>query len=256
MGAASFASTAPTRPEGRVRRRHPGGGPVFGPDRHAARRLAVAAFQAGHTGGNFSLRWQVGTHVCSALRIPAALFVGADGSTVREAYRQLLVSTLQPLAALLGSGPEGKLEVPAVRFNFRRLAAEVIRPVPAPAHLAVSQWMEWTPEVRNWRNDSRCQGPLYTLRWHGLRRGRDFELPELRPALAGLSIPAISDPQISPSRKMRECADEENQTALARIAVGKPILFHVKVSDDTDISPRNRAGKFSLDRDIWAVKPA
>ena len=61
--------------------------------------------------------------MCAALGVPAALYVGADGATVREAYRQLLVSTLQPLAQLAGAELERKLELPAVRFNFRRLAA-------------------------------------------------------------------------------------------------------------------------------------
>ena len=73
--------------------------------------------------GNVALRRQVGADVCAALGIPAALFVGADGATVREAYRQLLVSTLQPLGVLIGDELERKLELPAVRFNFRRLAA-------------------------------------------------------------------------------------------------------------------------------------
>ena len=72
--------------------------------------------------GNVNLRRQAGADVCAALGIPAALYVGADGATVREAYRQLLVSTLQPLAVLIADEINRKLEVP-VRFNFRRLAA-------------------------------------------------------------------------------------------------------------------------------------
>ena len=73
--------------------------------------------------GNVNLRRQVGADVVSAMGIPAALYVGADGATVREAYRQLLVSTLQPLAVLIAEELERKLELPNVRFNFRRLAA-------------------------------------------------------------------------------------------------------------------------------------
>ena len=73
--------------------------------------------------GNVNLRRQVGADVVAAMGIPAALYVGADGATVREAYRQFLVSTLQPLATLVAEEMERKLEVPALRFNFRRLAA-------------------------------------------------------------------------------------------------------------------------------------
>lgn len=73
--------------------------------------------------GNAEVRRQAGADVCAALGIPAALFVGADGATVREAYRQLLTATIQPLAQLIGEELERKLELPAVRFNFRRLSA-------------------------------------------------------------------------------------------------------------------------------------
>ena len=73
--------------------------------------------------GNVNLRRQVGADVVAAMGIPSALYVGADGATVREAYRQLLTGTLQPLAILLSEELERKLEIPAVRFNFRRLAA-------------------------------------------------------------------------------------------------------------------------------------
>ena len=72
---------------------------------------------------NVNLRRQAGADVCAALGIPAALYVGADGATVREAYRQLLVSTLQPLAELVAEELTRKLELPGVRFNFRKLAA-------------------------------------------------------------------------------------------------------------------------------------
>ena len=72
--------------------------------------------------GNVNLRRQVGADVCAAMGIPAALYVGADGATVREAYRQLLVATIQPMAALITAELEQKLDTP-VSFNFRRLAA-------------------------------------------------------------------------------------------------------------------------------------
>ena len=72
---------------------------------------------------NVTLRRQVGGDVLSAMGIPQALYAGADGATVREAYRLLLVGTLQPLAFLIGEELERKLELPKVGFNFRRLAA-------------------------------------------------------------------------------------------------------------------------------------
>ncbi len=59
----------------------------------------------------------------AALGIPAALFIGADGGTVREAYRQLLTATLQPIGQLITSELERKLELPKVGINFRRLQA-------------------------------------------------------------------------------------------------------------------------------------
>ncbi len=73
--------------------------------------------------GTIAQRRQVGADVLSAMGIPQALYAGADGATVREAYRLLLVGTLQPLAVLAAAELERKLELPAVRFNFRRLAA-------------------------------------------------------------------------------------------------------------------------------------
>ena len=72
--------------------------------------------------GNVALRRNVGADVCSALGIPAALYLGADGATVREAYRQLLVATIQPFAQLITDELERKLESP-VKLDFRRLAA-------------------------------------------------------------------------------------------------------------------------------------
>ena len=73
--------------------------------------------------GNALVRRQAGADVCAALGIPAALFVGADGGTVREAYRQLLVSTLQPMGQLIASELERKLEITRVGLNFRRIQA-------------------------------------------------------------------------------------------------------------------------------------
>ena len=73
-------------------------------------------------GGTVTHRRLVGGDVCAAREVPAALYLGADAATVRGAYRQLLVSTIQPLAQIFGEEPKRKLETP-VRCNFRWLAA-------------------------------------------------------------------------------------------------------------------------------------
>ena len=72
-------------------------------------------------GGTVTHRRLVVGDVRPAREVPAALYLGADGATVRGAYRQLLVSTIQPLAQIIGGELERKLDTP-VRFNFRRLA--------------------------------------------------------------------------------------------------------------------------------------
>ena len=73
--------------------------------------------------GNIGMRREVGANVVSAMGIPAPLYVGADGATIRESYRQLLTATLQPLAVIVAEELQRKLEIGTVRFNFRRLAA-------------------------------------------------------------------------------------------------------------------------------------
>ena len=72
--------------------------------------------------GNTTMRREVGANVCSAVGVPSPLYLGADGTTMREAYRQLLVSTIQPLAAIISQELEDKLGID-IRWNFRRLQA-------------------------------------------------------------------------------------------------------------------------------------
>ena len=60
--------------------------------------------------------------IISALGIPAPLFRGTDGVSAREAYRLLLVTTLQPLAQLITDELTRKLET-TVKIGFRRLQA-------------------------------------------------------------------------------------------------------------------------------------
>ena len=72
--------------------------------------------------GHMQLRPDVARDVCAALGIPPALYAGDDGGSAREGYRQLLTSTLEPYAAIIGAEFKGKIGYP-VSLNFRRLAA-------------------------------------------------------------------------------------------------------------------------------------
>ena len=71
---------------------------------------------------HIALRSEVGRDVCSALRIPGALYSGTDGGSSREAYRQLLTATLEPWAEIIKAEFREKIGYP-VEFNFKRLAA-------------------------------------------------------------------------------------------------------------------------------------
>ena len=69
-----------------------------------------------------TLRSDVARDVCAALGIPPALYAGSDGGSLREGYRQLLTSTLEPLAEIIAAEFREKVGYP-VTLNFRRLAA-------------------------------------------------------------------------------------------------------------------------------------
>ena len=71
---------------------------------------------------NVKLRGDIGANVCAALGVPAALLHSENGGASREAYRQLLVSGIQPLAEIVTSELSEKLER-RITFGFRRLAA-------------------------------------------------------------------------------------------------------------------------------------
>ena len=71
---------------------------------------------------NVELRVNVGANIVAALGIPSVLFDGENGGGMREAYRQLLAATINPLANLIGAELSEKLERP-VAFSFNRLAA-------------------------------------------------------------------------------------------------------------------------------------
>ena len=68
------------------------------------------------------LRSDIGRDVCSSLGIPGALYERSDGGSSREAYRQLLTATLEPLATIITAEFRDKTGIP-VTLNFRKLAA-------------------------------------------------------------------------------------------------------------------------------------
>ena len=62
--------------------------------------------------------------VLAACGVPSALFdAGTDASGRREAWRQFLHGSLQPLAALVAEELAGKLEAPGLTLGFDRLMA-------------------------------------------------------------------------------------------------------------------------------------
>ena len=75
---------------------------------------------------NIALRSDVALDVIAAMGIPAPLFHGTDGVSAREAYRLLLVTTLQPIAELITDELSRKLDT-TVEITFRRLHAADIQ---------------------------------------------------------------------------------------------------------------------------------
>ena len=75
---------------------------------------------------NVALRSDVAMDIIATLGIPPSLYHGTDGVSAREAYRLLLVSTLQPIAELISDELSRKLET-TVKITFRRLQAADIQ---------------------------------------------------------------------------------------------------------------------------------
>ena len=75
---------------------------------------------------NLALRRDAGENVLAAMGIPSSLFSGTDGATVREGFRMVLVSCLQPLAALIVAELSKKLEEP-IEIDFQKLHAADIQ---------------------------------------------------------------------------------------------------------------------------------
>ena len=75
---------------------------------------------------NIALRSDVALDIISPRGIPAPLYHGRDSVSAREAYRLLLVATLQPISELITGELERKVET-SVSIGFRRLDAADIQ---------------------------------------------------------------------------------------------------------------------------------
>ena len=97
----------------------------YGQGQHASPQVDYKKVRLGaeFPEGNTSMRQTVGANIVAALGINSLMYAGGDAGTLREGYRQLLTSTLQPLALIMASELEKKLEFDQVKFNFSRLAA-------------------------------------------------------------------------------------------------------------------------------------
>ena len=71
---------------------------------------------------HIALRSDVARDVCASMGIPPSLYAGTEGGGLREGYRQLLVSLIEPLAEIIKAEFREKIGFP-VTFNFRKLAA-------------------------------------------------------------------------------------------------------------------------------------
>lgn len=75
---------------------------------------------------NIQLRSEVSRDIIGALGIPPSLYHGTDGVSAREAYRLLLVSTLQPIAEIIKEELTKKLDED-VDIKFTKLQAADIQ---------------------------------------------------------------------------------------------------------------------------------
>lgn len=69
------------------------------------------------------LRDDVSRSLLAAAGVPSSLLGGADGTALREGWRQFLHSTIQPVADVVAVELADKLDVPGLRFSFDRLFA-------------------------------------------------------------------------------------------------------------------------------------
>ena len=69
------------------------------------------------------LRKQATRDVVAACGIPPVLWEGGEGAALREGYRQLLYTTLLPLAAVITAECRGKLPLPMFTLDFNAIGA-------------------------------------------------------------------------------------------------------------------------------------
>ena len=86
----------------------------------------IKRFGAHFPAENIQLRDEVSRDIIAALGIPPPLYHGTDGVSAREAYRLLLVSTLQPIAELIAAELTAKLDT-EVTLSFTKLQAADIQ---------------------------------------------------------------------------------------------------------------------------------
>lgn len=70
-----------------------------------------------------ALRGSVGLSIAAATGVPPALLIGGDSTGLRESFRVFLHSTTQPLARLILSELQTKLEEPDLTLTFERMMA-------------------------------------------------------------------------------------------------------------------------------------
>ena len=82
-------------------------------------------FGADYPQGHAEIRRDTAADVLTALGIPRPLWLGGDAGSTRESYRLLLVSTIQPLSALITAELSEKLERPIALDHSKLAAADV-----------------------------------------------------------------------------------------------------------------------------------
>ena len=81
----------------------------------------IKRFGLDYPDGNIALRRQAGADVVAAFGVPASLYAGGEGASVREGWRQFGVAS-QAWGRIVGDELSRKLERP-VGLDFRRLAS-------------------------------------------------------------------------------------------------------------------------------------
>ena len=93
-----------------------------GGPRDPTSRWTPASYGPAPTPGHVDLRREAARDVLAACGIPATLFDRqADGTAMRESYRRLIFTTVQPWAALVQGELQDKLDSPELRISFAGL---------------------------------------------------------------------------------------------------------------------------------------